>query len=58
MKMEAEIGGMCPHAEEGQASLAANYQELGSDTDPFLDLPEAVRPDAHLGFGLLGSRSV
>lgn len=42
MKMEAEIRGMCPHAEEGK--LAANYQKLGSDTDPFLDLSGQCDP--------------
>lgn len=33
---------MCPHAEEGQGLLAAHYQELGNDTDPFLELSEAA----------------
>lgn len=58
VKMEAEMGEMCPHAKEGQGLLAAHYQGLGNDTDPFLELSEAVWPDALLGFGLLGSRIV
>lgn len=47
MKMEAEIRGMCPHAEENMLASSFNYQELGSDTDPFLDLSEAVISLAH-----------
>lgn len=42
VKMEAEIREMHPHAKEGQGLLAADYQDLGNDTDPSLELSDAA----------------
>lgn len=42
VKMEADTGEMRPHAKEGHGLLAADYQDLGNDTDPSLELSDAA----------------